>query len=216
MFKQTPWNHYGIISLEQTQLSLRTPFLDNELVRTVFQAPKDNLAGNNDSLRLIRDGNPSLLRIPTDRGLAGEGGSLTRALSKATLEFLFKAEYAYDMGMPQNVARVDHAFSRLRLERLFLGRHKVFHFRVWYRDALSRYIRETLLDSTALGRSYINQNRVREIVESHTKGNRNYTNEIHQILTLELLHRLFLDHSQENRSALPNIKLPVANPVQWT
>ena len=35
---------------------------------------------------------------------------------------LFKAEYAYDMGMPQGLARIDHPLSALRLERLFLGR----------------------------------------------------------------------------------------------
>src|SRR5262249_5163701 len=31
-FKQCPWNHYGILALEQTQLTLRSPFLDNDLV----------------------------------------------------------------------------------------------------------------------------------------------------------------------------------------
>jgi hypothetical protein len=30
-------------------------------------------------------------------------------------------------------------------------------------------------------------------VESHLRGDRNYTTEIHKVLTLELLHRLFLD-----------------------
>ena len=71
VFKQSPWNHYGILALEQTQLSLRTPFLDNDLVRTVFRAPESALASNEDSLRLIADGKRELLRIPTDRGVAG-------------------------------------------------------------------------------------------------------------------------------------------------
>ena len=52
------------------------------------------------------------------------------------LEFTFKAEYAYDYGMPQWVARIDHVLSPLHLERLFLGRHKYAHYRVWYRDVL--------------------------------------------------------------------------------
>jgi len=29
--------------------------------------------------------------------------------------------------------------------------------------------------------------------EGHLKGNRNYTTEIHRLLSMELLHRLFLD-----------------------
>ena len=64
------------------------------------------------------------------------------------LEFLFKAGYAYDMGMPQWVARFDHALSPLRLERIFLGRHNTFLISaVWYKGALASYVRETLLDS---------------------------------------------------------------------
>ena len=32
------------------------------------------------------------------------------------------------------------------------------------------------------------------MVESHINGTRNYTTEIHKVLTLELVHRLFIDH----------------------
>jgi asparagine synthase (glutamine-hydrolysing) len=193
VFRQCPWNHYGILALEETQLSLRSPFLDNDLVRAVFRAPETALTGNEASLRLIADGKRGLLRIATDRGLAGERGRLLSAAYQRFLEFQFKAEYAYDMGMPQWVATIDHAFSALHLERLFLGRHKVFHFRTWYRDALAGYVREMLLDPRTLGRPYIERNRLEEVVRGHLKGDRNYTNEIHKVLTLELLHRLFVN-----------------------
>jgi asparagine synthase (glutamine-hydrolysing) len=108
-------------------------------------------------------------------------------------EFLFKAEYAYDYGMPQWVARLDHLFKPFHLERLWLGRHKVFHFRVWYRDELANYVREMLLDQRSLARPYVAPKVVRTIVNGHLKGDRNYTTEIHRLLTLELTHRLFLD-----------------------
>ena len=125
----------------------------------------------------------------TDRGIGGLNNVFTRGL----LEFLFKAEYAYDYGMPQWVARLDHLFAPLHLERLWLGRHKVFHFRVWYRDELANYVREMLLDRRSLARPYVNPEAVRTIVDGHLKGNRNYTTEIHRLMTLELTHRLFLD-----------------------
>ena len=191
-----PWNHYGILALEQTQLSLRSPFLDNDLLRTVFRAPESALASNEIPLRLIADGKRELLRIPTDRGFAGDRGRLLGSTSRCLLEFLFKAEYAYDMGMPQGLARIDHVFSAFHLERLFLGRHKVFHFRIWYRDALAGYVQEMLLDPRSLGRPYIERSRLEEVVRGHLKGDRNYTNEIHKVLTLELIHRLFLDNSK--------------------
>ena len=193
VFRQAPWHHYGLLALEQTQLSLRSPYLDNDLVRTVFRAPASALANNDVCLRLIADGDAALRQIRTDRGIGGGPGRLSTALSRGLLEFLFKAEYGYDYGMPQWVARTDHLLSLFRLERLFLGRHKFHHFRVWYRDALSVYVREMLLDPRTLSRPYLEPRRLEAVVEGHLKGDRNYTDEIHKVLTLELLHRLFLD-----------------------
>jgi asparagine synthase (glutamine-hydrolysing) len=193
VFKQGPWYLHGILALEQTQLSMRSPYLDNEFVRTVFRAPASAVATNQISLRLVADSNQKLLDIPTDRGLGGKRDRISSTTARGALEFLFKAEYAYDMGMPQWLARVDHLLAPFRLHRLFLGRHKPFHFRVWYRDALAGYVREMLLDSLTLSRPYINKRGLESAVQGHLKGDRNYTNEIHKTLSLELLHRLFVD-----------------------
>ena len=194
VFKQAPWHHYGALALEQTQLSVRTPYLDNDFVRTVFSAPKSAFTTNEASLRLIADGNPALLGIPTDRGLAGNRGRIPEAASRCLLELLFKAEYGYDMGMPQWVAQVDHVLSLLRLERLFLGRHKIFHFRIWYRDVLAQYVREMLLDPRSLSRPYVDRKGLEAVVQGHIKGDRNYATELHKLLTLEMINRLFLDN----------------------
>jgi asparagine synthase (glutamine-hydrolysing) len=192
-FRQSPWYHHGVLALEQTQLTVRSPYLDNDFVRAVFRAPKSILGTSDIRLRLIGDGSPALARIPTDRGLGGDGWRLSSDAYRAYLEFTFKAEYAYDYGMPQWVARTDHVLSLFHLERLFLGRHKLIHYRVWYRDALSEYVRQMLLDPRTLSRPYLERAGLEAIVQGHLKGNRNYTNEIHKVLTLELLHRLFLD-----------------------
>ena len=193
VFKQGPWYHFGSLALEEMQLALRSPFLDNDFVRTVFRAPEEALAGNEISLRLVADGNLGLLRIPTDRGVVAGRTGLLAAAKRALLTFQFKSEYAYDMGMPQWVAQLDHRVSNLHVERLFLGRHKVFHFRVWYRDRLAAYLREILLDSRSLSRPYINGKTIETVVKRHLEGDRNYTNEIHKALTLELFHRQFID-----------------------
>ncbi len=187
VFRQAPWHHYGLSALEQTQVSVRSPFLDNDLVRTIFRAPHSTFTNNAVSLRLIADGNAALRRLQTDRGFGGS------TVSQSFQEFTFKAEYAYDYGMPQSLARVDHLFSRFHLERLFLGRHKFYHFRVWYRDALAQYVREMLLDQRTLSRPYLEPARLTAMVRSHLKGDGNYTWAIHKVLTLELVHRLFVD-----------------------
>jgi asparagine synthase (glutamine-hydrolysing) len=188
-FRQSPWNHFGVLGLEETQVAVRSPYLDNELVKTVYQGPGPVVVNEEGRLRLIREGNPALAKLRTDRGIGG----LNSTFIHICLEFLFKAEYAYDYGMPQWIAQVDHWFAPLHLERLWLGRHKVFHFRVWYRDQLANYVREMLLDRRSLARPYLMPEAVQTMVNGHLKGNRNYTTEIHRLLTLELTHRLFLD-----------------------
>lgn len=189
VFQQAPWHHYGLLALEQTQLSLRTPYLDNDLVRTVFRAP----AGCTDDdicLRLIGDGDPAL-RVPrTDRGLGGHG--IAAVAERALREFQFKAEYAYDNGMPQWLAQIDRALSPLRPERLFLGRHKFCHFRLWYRDVLSDYVRQVLLDPSTLALPCFAAKAVETMVTDHLAGRRNHTLEIHRSLTVALVHRLFV------------------------
>jgi asparagine synthase (glutamine-hydrolysing) len=192
-FRQAPWAQYGILSLEQAQLTMRSPFLANEIVRTAFRAPASCLTTNDVSLGLISDGKPQLGRIPTDLGLGGGHGSVVETISHAWQEFLFKGEYGYDKGMPDWAARVDQPLSALKLDRLFVGRHKFAHFRVWYRGALSGYLQDTLLSQRSLSRPYLNRNAVERAVTDHVRGRRNCTTVIHKLLTLEIIHRLFVD-----------------------
>jgi asparagine synthase (glutamine-hydrolysing) len=193
VFRQAPWHHYGLLALEQTQLSLRSPYLDNEFVRTVFRAPNSAAVNSDVSRRLIEDGDSRLAGIRTDRTpISGPNGWRTRAI-RSFLNFTIKAEYACDYGMPQWAALIDHAIAPLNPERLFLGRHKFYHFRLWYRDHLSTYVQQMLLDPRTLGRPYLQRATLENSVRSHVNGERNYTLAIHALLTLELIHRLFLD-----------------------
>jgi len=191
-FKQAPWYMASKFTVERSQVTYRTPYFDNDLVALAYQTP-EKLLNNEPALRLISNGNPALGKIGTDRGLAFRSvPGVNRALHWYQ-EFTFKAEYAYDYRMPQWLARVDHAFAPLHLERLFLGRHKFHHFRVWYRDELSRCLREILLDSDARSRPYLRANSLEKILKAHTSGQRNYAFEIHKILTLEFIHRKLIE-----------------------
>lgn len=192
-FRQAPWHHSILLALEQTQLAQRSPFLDNDVVRISFRAPASAVENNSDRLRLIADGNPALRKIRTDIGVGGKHEDFPGAIVRRYEDFTFKAEYAYDYGMPQWMARIDHSLSPIHLERLFLGRHKYYHFRVWYRDVLSKYVQEMLLDPLTLSRPYLDRKAVEAIVRGHLKGGRNYTTAIHKLLSLELLHRTLVD-----------------------
>lgn len=204
-FRQSPWYHHGVLALEQTQLTVRSPFLANDFVAAVYRAPATLSPSEDVRLRLIEDGSPSLRRIPSDRGVGGVRGPLTAALVRAYWEFTFKAEYACDYGMPQWASRMNSWISPLRLERIFLGRHKFLHYRVWYRDALSKYVQEILLDPGTLSRPFFQRRNVEATVRGHVRGDRNSTTAIHKLLTMELLFRHFFDaQSRETSEAAPH------------
>ena len=192
-FKQAAWNYHGLLALESSQLTMRTPYADTELVKALYRAPASTLANNVLRERLIEDGDPKLRKIRTDLGFAGGGGRLASTLSPRYHRFTMRAEYAYDYGMPQWLAKFDHRVSALHLERIFLGVHKFTHFRSWYRDPLSAYVQEILLDPRSLARPYLVKSNVEAMVKSHVKGDGNYTTAIHKLLTLEHVHRLFVD-----------------------
>lgn len=192
-FKQIPWHHYSRLAVEQSQLTLRSPYLDNDLVSLMYQAPPELVTSNELSLRLIAEGNPDLAAIPTDRGLSFRPLPVLGKMQHFLSEFTFKTEYTYDYGMPQWLAGIDHMLTPLHLERMFLGRHKFYHFRVWYRDRLSQYVRDVLLDPCTRERPYFRPGFLEEMVNAHIRGHRNYTSEIHQALTVELLQRTLVD-----------------------
>ena len=192
-FKQVPWYHYARFAIEQSQIIVRSPFLNNELVALAFQAPPVVHDSAVFSLGIGAGSSPGLARIPTDRGFSYSGHRITNQLRQTVEEFLTKAEYAYDYGMPNWLVRIDRALQPLRLERLFLGRQKFCHFRTWYKHELAGYVKEMLLDPRSRSRPYVDGNYLEASVNAHVSGRRNYTMEIHKLLSLELLHRALLD-----------------------
>lgn len=194
-FKQVPWHHHSRLSVEQSQLTMRSPYLDNDLVSLAYQTPAGQESSKTPALRFIAESNEGLGRIPTDRGLVYRETPVLTKLHNLYQEFTFRAEYAYDYGMPQWLARVDHALAPLRIERIFLGRHKFYHFRVWYRDKLGGYLKEVLLDPKTRARPHVQGARLESLVEEHVSGRRNHTTELHQALSIELIYRQLIDRN---------------------
>jgi asparagine synthase (glutamine-hydrolysing) len=192
-FKQVPWHHYNRLAVEQSQVTVRSPFLDNELVGLAFRTPANLATSLEPSLQLIANGNATLARIPTDRGIIYPTDRLGNRLRQAMETFLAKAEYAFDYGMPDWLTRTNTLLAPLRLERLFLGRQKFCHFRRWYRNQLAEYVTEVILDSRARSRSYLNGDLLEPMIRTHRNGTRNWTRAIHKILSLELLQRALID-----------------------
>ena len=160
-----------------------------------YQAPEDPSVNRELAHRLIVDGNPALAGMPTDRGGLRRFKFLPLRVREFCQEFAPRAEYAYDYGMPQWLAQLDHRVAPLHLERLFLGPQKYAHFRSWYRDELSQYVRDMLLDSRSLARPYLCRRTVEDMVNAHVKGVGNYTLEISKLLTIEIIQRQLIEQN---------------------
>ena len=163
-----------------TQLTVRSPFLDNDLVQTVFRSPASCWQPRRvPAVDRRWESGPE--RYSHGQGCRVEGGGV---LAEASLEFSFKLSTmrtatACRSGSPA----LTTCCRRFRFDRLFLGRHKYAHFRVWYRDSLSKHVQEILLDQRTLQRSFIDRNTVERIVAKHVTGVGNYTFEIHRLLS---------------------------------
>ena len=192
--KQAAWHLYARLSVERAQLAIRSPYFDNEIVALAYQAPAECL-GLGPALRLIAERVPALRQVGTDRAVRLDPIPLISSLQHKIQEFAFKAEYAYDYGMPHWVARIDAAVKPLHFEKLFLGRHKFYHYRIWYRDEFDAYLKDVLLDARTQSRPYLNAPRLEEILNSHIRGHRNYTSELHRLLTVEFAQRQLIEQN---------------------
>lgn len=191
-FKQVPWHHYGRLSVEQSQLTVRSPFLDNELVGLAYRVPPSLASSPLPALALIAAGNPDFDTLATDRALRYRPRPIADGVAHAWQEFTAKAEYAYDYGMPPWLARLDHRLSPLGLERLFLGRHKFYHFRIWYKRQLRDSL-EAMGESLSTPEGIYQPGVPTRLIQEHVGGNANHTTAIHQMLTLSLTQAKLID-----------------------
>ncbi len=79
-------------------------------------------------------------------------------------------------------------------QRIF-GEQKFERYRMWFRDELSEYAREILLDHRTLSRPYCDKKALEDMVCKHTRGTHNYMNEINKALSMELMHRMLIDRT---------------------
>ena len=193
-FKEVPWSLYGSLAAAQSQLTVRTPYMDNDLVALAYQAPRDPKVCKELFVQLITDCNKDLMSIRTDRGIGGRSNVVLSGLIQMLFAGWFKMEWYYNEGLPHWLSKADALLSPLHPERLISGHHKYLHYRQWFRDELSGYVRGMLLDRRTESRPYFNKKFVGHMVDAHLRGNGNYTSEINKAITVELLHRVLVEN----------------------
>jgi asparagine synthase (glutamine-hydrolysing) len=191
---EVPCHLYGKLAIAQTQLHVRSPYMDNELVALVYAAPPDVRKTREFSLRLIGDLNPALAPIETDMGYSTEGSQLLAQPRRFYRYLTFKAEWYYNLGMTPELSRVEGLIRPF--EPLFLGVHKIDHYRVWFRDYLRNYVRETLSSTATITQPYVRPNAVAKLVDAPRLTGPD-VNAINRLITLAIIHKRLVDWSPE-------------------
>ena len=191
LFHQAPSQGYGRLAVERSQIILRTPFMDNDLVKLVYQAPKHLLQDEKLAVAIISRYKSDLLKIPTDRGLLGGGSQVRGVIRQLHREALYRAEYFTSHGMPNWMAAISRFGLNGFLERSFLGRHKFQHFRLWTQKRFAGYITDVLLQGAEDLKEFFDGSQVESMVRAHLAGRQNYIDEIDKIMTLSLGYRTF-------------------------
>jgi asparagine synthase (glutamine-hydrolysing) len=189
-FREIPWKLFGSMASAKSQLTFRTPYLDNDLVALTYRATASVRRSPASALRLVRDAHPRLGRIATDRAVVADAGGLGYTLKRFFAELTFKLDYMYTEAPPR-LMRFPGVFAALDNVGL-LGLHKYLPYRLWFQNELATYVAEALTDAATLRLPFWNERVLAEMAHAHLSGSRNYVREIDAVLTLATVDRLLL------------------------
>jgi asparagine synthase (glutamine-hydrolysing) len=197
-FKDIPWNLFGNLEAGRSQLPFRSPFLDNELVALVFQAPEHIRKSSLASFDLVRANNPVLSEIPTDRGFGGRNSGLKFLSRRAFAELTFRLDYYTIAGLPRPAAALNSIYKSVVGKTKIAGMHKFVRYSSWLRKELAPYIREVLSSARVRGNSIWNRDFIDQLATAHISGRHDYSAEIHFVITLDAIERRLLCGFSEN------------------
>ncbi len=189
-FKEIPWHLCGTLLAGRSQLTFRTPYLDNEIVSLSYQAPASSRNSPRSALQFVANTNPELAKIPTDRAVLHDRGLLIR-MKRILAETTFKLDYLHTEGLPHWLSPLDPSITSLSKIGL-LGLHKFLPYRTWFRQELAPYVAEVITDAQTQRMPYWDPRFLASISPDHVRGRRNYLREINAILTLEATDRLLI------------------------
>ena len=186
--KEIPWNIFGTVAAGRSQVAVRTPYLDNELVALAYQTPPETRKSPQSALRLIRTNNRKLAGIPTDRGFGEHNSGPAFWARRVFAEVTFKLDYYNNEGLPRACSALDPAFKLLAAKAGLAGLHKYLHYSHWLRHDLSGYVNESI--SAAQTSPFWRADFVRPMAADHLAGRKNFASELNAVLTLEAVERV--------------------------
>jgi len=191
-FKEVPWNIFGSVAAGRSQVSFRTPYLDNELVALSYQCPASLKKSSLPTMRFVKSCSPALDRIPTDRGFVSDRSGLDIACRRIFAEVTFKFDYHYNAGLPRRLAVFNPVLRLFAARTGIAGLHKFLQYSLWLQRDLAPYLRERAAAAGAQAGRFWSVDFLKQMAENHISGRKNYSAEIHSVLTLEAVDRLLI------------------------
>jgi len=197
--REIPWYWSKFLAPQISQLTIRSPFLDNDFVDLLYSVPKEGFDGTQFEIDAISKFRKELLDIRTNKGVKGTHPNFANSFIKLFYSTRALADKSVHWpllpySLQHIVTKVDsHILSPLRINKLYYGHEYWRHYTAWFRKELAPYLMDVLLDNKTLSRPYWNGKFIKKMVKDHVKGNRRYISEINKVLTLELVHRNLLE-----------------------
>lgn len=186
-FKEVPWNIFGSVAAGRSQVSFRTPYLDNELVALAYQCPVNLKKSSLPTMRLVKACHPALDKIPTDRGFISDRSDPEIFLRRVFAEVTFKMDYHSNAGLPRKLGVLDPIYKPIVTALGITGLHKFLKYSTWFQHDLAPFVREGIARARRL--NFFDAKFLDGIAAQHIGGKKNFSAELNAILTLESVER---------------------------
>jgi asparagine synthase (glutamine-hydrolysing) len=189
-FREIPELRFASVAASRSQVTFRTPYLDNDIVALAYQAPETVRMSIDCTLSLVKANNPSLSKVPTDMGEMGEANPLAVSLRRIFTKAACKLDYFRSEGLPQGLSRLDPLLTQVSSALGIAGLHKYLPYRIWFQRELAAYVDGILKDAQVRHNSLWNYRFLEHMASDHAAGHKNYVREIDAVLTLDAVERL--------------------------
>jgi asparagine synthase (glutamine-hydrolysing) len=200
-FKEIPWKLATVTRLANSQVRFRSPFLDLEILRLACCSPV-GVSGPSLPPASVMNLQPSLVRIPTDRGESSNNGGLGEFLRRVWYKGSFKLDYWACEGAPGFMGLL---FDRSNGYRFLPKRHRYLNYRSWLRGPLREYASDLLNNRNAFVAGLLGPRTASRLLHDHISGRRNVLPDISALMTLELIEKCLLRASRTSNLQAPRI-----------
>lgn len=163
--------------LARSRVETRSPYSDNEFCDLICRVPARWRASRQMQLAVLKRSRPDLARVPWDYT------GLPAAISTPKVIFMRRAYF--------RLRREIEGLTRGRIPSVRVAKRA--DYPLWYRTVLRSWLEGILLDERTLSRGYYDGSGMRQLIQEHMSGNRDYALQFGLLLTFELWNRLFID-----------------------